>query len=183
MTDTEDKVAQQQETIVDFITGKPVVLTGAEENRQAMERFLVEEKGYNRSDIVVNEKITVKVGNELYVSAIDLVVYAAQKRFMVIKCAPGSLGSREREILAAARVVQEAPVPYAVVTDGATAIVMAGATGQKTGETLAAVASKQEAEEQMAGITDMPLDPSRREKETILFRSYDSTDVNRDRSL
>jgi hypothetical protein len=37
--------------IKDYLTGKDVALTGAEENRQKVIRFLVEEKGYSKSDI------------------------------------------------------------------------------------------------------------------------------------
>ena len=34
------------DTLVDYITGKTVANVGAEANRQAVERFLVQKKGY-----------------------------------------------------------------------------------------------------------------------------------------
>ena len=165
----------------DFITGKPVPLVGAEENRQAVERFLVEEKGYARADIAVDEKITVKVGDEDYESFIDLVVYVDRRRFMAFKCAPGSLGSREREILAAARVIQAEPVPFAVVSDGKTAIVMETGSGKKLGEELSVIFSKQAARTQIDAVKTAALPEARIKKEAILFRSYDSMNVNRKR--
>ena len=45
--------------ITDYITGKEVPNIGAEENRQALERFLVEEKGYFKEDIEVDVDIEI----------------------------------------------------------------------------------------------------------------------------
>ena len=44
-------------SLIDYITGKEVPNVGAEENRQAIERFLVEEKGFAREDIAVDVDI------------------------------------------------------------------------------------------------------------------------------
>ena len=44
----------QNETVVDYITGKTKPDTGAEANRQKVERRLVEEKGYAKSEIEVD---------------------------------------------------------------------------------------------------------------------------------
>ena len=98
------------ETIIDFITGKDVPNIGAEEHRQAVERFLVEQKGFLKEDIEVDADIEMRVGGEPYRSQVDLVVSAdgGKTRFMAIRCAAGSLGSREREIVAAARLLTTA---------------------------------------------------------------------------
>ena len=169
------------ETIRDYITGKSVPLMGPEENRQTVERFLVEEKGYAKEDIHVGEKISVQAGGELYESRIDLVVYVNKAPYMAIKCAPGSLGSREREILAAARLVFDSPIPFSVVSDGKTAIVMDTVSGQKTGEGMSSIYSKTEAIQHMQTIQSHPLPKARKDKEALIFRSYDSMNVNRKR--
>ena len=44
-------------TLVDFVTGREVPNIGAEENRQAVERLLVEQKGYDREEIEVEVPI------------------------------------------------------------------------------------------------------------------------------
>jgi hypothetical protein len=62
---------------------------------------------------------------------------------MAIKCAAGSLGSREREILAAARVTSEYQIPFAVVSDGKTAVVLDTLTGEKLGEGMQQIPSRQ----------------------------------------
>jgi hypothetical protein len=40
--------------IIDYVTGKAIPNVGAEENRQMVERFLVNEKGYSKADIEVD---------------------------------------------------------------------------------------------------------------------------------
>lgn len=166
-------------TLTDFITGRTVPDVGAEANRQAVERLLVTAKGYAKSEIRVDAPITVMVGGEAYRSRIDLLVQVDGKPFMAVKCAAGSLGSREREIVAAARVLDETrPVPLAVVSDGKTAVVLESCSGKKRGEGLEAVPEKAAAR-QLADNLDLgPLDPHRLERERIVFRSYDMDNVN-----
>ena len=112
--------------ITDFVTGREVPNVGAEENRQAVEKLLVEDKGSLKEEIKVDGDIDITVGGEPYQSQVDLVVGVdgGTMPFMVIKCAAGSLGSREREIVAAARLLDEYQVPCAVVSDGKTAAVL-----------------------------------------------------------
>ena len=61
-------------TIVDFVTGKEMPNIGAEENRQAVARYLVEEKGYQKSDIAIDVDIEMTIAGEVYRSQIDLVI-------------------------------------------------------------------------------------------------------------
>ena len=114
------EISKPYTMITDFVTGREVPNVGAEENRQAVEKLLVEEKGYLKEAIKVDVDIAITVAGEPYRSQIDLVVSAdgGQMPFMVIKCAAGSLGSREREIVAAARLLEEYQIPRAVVSDG-----------------------------------------------------------------
>jgi hypothetical protein len=124
--------------ITDFVTGKEIPNVGSEENRQMVERFLVNEKGFLKEDIEVDVDIEMTVAGELYRSQIDLVVSVdgGATLFMAIKCAAASLGSREREILAASRLLSEHQLPLSVVSDGKTAIVLDTVTGRKLGEGL-----------------------------------------------
>jgi hypothetical protein len=98
---------------------------------------------------------------------------------MAIKCAAGSLGSREREILAAARITAAYQIPFAVVSDGKTAIILDTLTGKKIGEGMKSIPSKQKllAYEKKSPFPELPKERLRREK--LIFRSYDSMNVNR----
>jgi len=171
--------------ITDFITGREVPNVGAEENRQAVERVLVEDKGYLKEDIQVDVDIAITVAGEPYHSQVDLVVSAdgGKTRFMVIKCAAGSLASREREIVAAARLLDEYQIPCAVVSDGKTAIVLDSVAGKKTGDGLDAIPSKQQAITMLESHTPKVLPGERREREKLIFRTYDIENVNVQRNI
>ena len=171
--------------ITDFVTGKEIPNVGAEENRQMVERFLVNEKGFSKEDIEVDVDIEMTVAGELYRSQIDLVVSVdgGATRFMAIKCAAASLGSREREILGAARLLDQSQLPYSVVSDGKTAIVLDTVSGKKLGEGLNAIPSKVEVREKLKSLQLRPFPKEKREREKLIFRSYDSMNVNVQRNL
>jgi hypothetical protein len=97
----------------------------------------------------------------------------------VIKCAAGSLGSREREVLALARLLVAYQIPWAIVSDGATALVFDTLTGAKRGEGLTAIPTRQELVDNAHRLTLRPLSTDRRKREQLIFRSYDSMNVNR----
>jgi len=167
------------EWVTDFITGKKVPDVGAEANRQAVERYLVEKKGYSPEDIQVDTPVKLTIGGEPYRSTVDLVVSVAGKRYMVIKCAPGSLGSRERETISAARLLEsEYQIPLAVVSDGRTATLLDTTTGKKIDAGLESLPSREVAVKKSAGTVFQVLAESRIEREKLIFRSYDSMNVN-----
>lgn len=172
-------------TITDFITDREVPNVGAEENRQAVEKFLVLEKGYLKEDIQVDVDLAITVAGEPYRSQVDLVVSAdgGRTRFMVIKCAAGSLGSREREIVAAARLLDEYQIPRAVVSDGKTAVVLDSVAGRKIGNGLDAIPTRQEAIDELRSLTLTPFPAERREREKLIFRTYDIENVNVQRNI
>ncbi|MFH1985332.1 MAG: type I restriction enzyme HsdR N-terminal domain-containing protein [Pseudomonadota bacterium] len=171
------------EMIADYITGEQVPLVGAEENRQMVEKLLVDEKGFSRQDIAVDVPIDFEVAGETYRSSVDLVVSIAGRPLMVVKCAAGSLGSREREAVSAARLVWGTPLPLAVVSDGRTAIVLETATGRPVAEGLKAIPDRFALKAGYADTTFEPLAGLRLEKERLVFRSYDSMNVNTARRL
>ena len=168
------------ELLKDFITGREIPHAGAEANRQALERVLVNEKGYDKPDILVDDPVEITVNGEPYCSVADLALCVGGKRIMVIKCAAGSLFSWEREILAAARLMAAYQIPLCAVSDGKDAVVFDTVSGKQIGEGLAALPSRQEAESFLSKTTLQPLPPARREKTAWIFRSYDSMKVNRE---
>ena len=172
-------------TFTDFITGKDVPNIGAEENRQAVERFLVERKGYLKEDLEIDVDIEFTVAGESYRSQLDLVVSTGggKTRFMAIRCAAGSLGSREREIVAAARLLDDCLIPLSVVSDGKTAIVLDTVSGKKTGDGLDAIPSKKVAIKKLEFLELQPFPENRRDKEKLIFRTYDSENVNVQRNI
>ena len=164
--------------IIDYITGVRNANTGAEANRQQVERLLIEVKGYSKNDVGVNVPIRLDLDDEIYSSTLDLVVTAKGHSYMVIKCAPGSLASREREVIAAARLLAKRQIPLALASDGQTTIVWDTLSGKKIGQGLDAIPSKQLALKTFEPSTLFPLPESKRRRQQLIFRSYDTMNVN-----
>ena len=179
------KTLKPYSMITDFATGKQIPNVGAEENRQMVETVLVIDKGYAKADIEIDVDLEIMVAGEPYRSQIDLIVSfdGGASRFMAIKCAAASLGSREREILAAARLAGDAQIPLSVVSDGKTAIVLDTVSGRKLGEGLEAIPTRDQARDQLKNLDWQPFPEAKREREGLIFRTYDSMNVNVGRNL
>jgi hypothetical protein len=165
-------------TITDYITGKPVPDIGAEANRQAFERILVEQKGFSKDDIEVDVPLDLTVAGKPYNSRVDLVVSAGGRRMMAVKCAAGSLGSRQREIVAAARLLDAYQIPISAVTDGSHAEVHDTVSGEETGEGIDAIPSREMLLKMSEEGERVPFPEKRLEREKLIFRTYDMENVN-----
>ncbi len=164
--------------ITDYITGKPVRNIGPEASRQIFEKFLIDDKGYAKEDIKVDEKLIVQFKGEDYISAIDLIVLCKKKALMAITCVAGSIGSYEREILAGARLLYDYQIPLSVSTDARDAIVMDTLSGKKMGQGLDAIPSKKKALKLAETMEYKTFDKNRKEREMIIYRSFNLEKVN-----
>ncbi len=127
---------------IDFITGQEITDTDDERIRQKIARILVEKLGYDKGDIEVKPTLELVCGDEKATAMIDFIVKIDNRRAMLIKYGPGSLVSRERVVLAAARVMDEYVIPVAVITNGTDAEVLDVETGKIIGTGLDAIPSR-----------------------------------------
>jgi hypothetical protein len=167
-------VSGSEERIIDFITGQLFIDTDDERIRQRIERFLIEEKGYSKKDIEVDREFEIVLGEEINRSSIDLVVSIEGKICMIIKCARGSLVSREREILSCARILDVYQVPFAVITNGEDAEVLDTISSEIIGCGLEAIYSKKQALEALSRIEFKKLPKEKVEKEKRIFLAFDA---------
>lgn len=158
---------------VDFITGQPIVDTLDERARQKIARLLVEDKGYSKGDIEVRRKIPLTVDGNRATARVDFIIRLEGRAFAVIIFGPGSLVSRERPALAAARLVERYEVPFAVVTNGEDAELLETRSGRVIAEGLDAIPSKEEALERIGTLTFEELSEKRLEKEQRILYVFD----------
>ena len=158
---------------VDYITGQTIVDTHDERARQKIARFLVEEKGYSKDDIDSRREIELTVDGNRGTSRVDFLIRLSGKAFAVVIFGPGSLVSRERSTLAAARLIEDYAVPFAVVTNGEDAEVLETKSGKVIAEGLEAIPSKQEALGRIASLTFEKLPENRLEKERRILYAFD----------
>ena len=158
---------------VDYITGQRIVDTHDERARQKIARFLVEEKGYSKDDIEVRQEISLDVDGNRATSKVDFVLRLNDKAFAIIIFGPGSLVSRERSTVAAARLVESYEVPFAVVTNGKDAEVLETRSGRVIAEGLEAIPSKEEALEKIRKLSFEKVPEKRLEKEKRILYVFD----------
>ncbi|MEW6267614.1 MAG: type I restriction enzyme HsdR N-terminal domain-containing protein [Thermodesulfobacteriota bacterium] len=160
------------ETLRDFVTGRELPDTDDERIRQAVEEFLVRGKGYRPEEIELDRCFDLPVADSPERGRIDLIVLIQGRPFMAILCAPGSLVTRERAALAAARLADEVQIPFTVVTNGREAELLDTITGRVTAEGLAAWPDRAEAEVLIAGLKPQPLKEGRKEKEARIYLAF-----------
>ena len=160
--------------LVDFVTGETVVDTDDERYRQKICRFLIEEKGFEKSDLEVRRKIETLFAGQFVVSRIDAVIMTAGRRLVLIRYGPGSLVTRERPALAAARVLDpDHIIPLTIVTNGEDAEVLDTVSGKVIGQGLDAFPDRQQVLK-LANAEPIPgPDADRREKELRILNAFD----------
>lgn len=158
---------------IDFITGQEIVETHDEQARQKIARFLVEEKGYLKEDIEVRREILLNVDGNRATSKVDFLMSVDSKAFAIVIFGPGSLVTRERSTVAAARLVESYAVPFAVVTNGKDAEVMETRSGSVIGAGLEAIPSKEEALKKMETLTFEKVPEEKLEKEERILYTFD----------
>ncbi len=128
----------------DYITGDQIPDTHDERLRQKIARILVEEKGFDVSEIEPRKEIIARAGVKSYVVKIDYLIFQKQKACMVIKYGPGSIVTRHRPGLAAARVVEPYQIPVVVITNGIDADIIDGSTGRVRAKGIDSIPDKKE---------------------------------------
>jgi hypothetical protein len=157
----------------DFVTGETLVDTIDERARQEIARFLVEEKGYSRDEILVRQPIRLEVNGETGVFMVDFLIKLEGSAFMVIVFGPGSLVTRERPAIAAARLIEKYEVPLSVVTNGRNAEVLETRSGSVMTEGLENIPSRAEAIDRLGAITLEPLPEERLEMERRILYAFE----------
>jgi hypothetical protein len=142
--------------------------------RKTIEYLLIEKKGYLRSEVQKNVVFDVALEKETVCSSVDFLVTVGQKKAMAVKCSSGSLSSRERQAVAAARLLDSPPVPIAVVADPVNAEVLDAITGRVIGEGFGAIPLREQLVEMLAEKELKALSPERLEKEKRILLAFDS---------
>ncbi len=161
-------------SLVDFVTGEPLVDTDDERYRQKLARLLVAEKGFAKGELEMRRRIETLFARQFVVSKIDIVVSIAGQRIMVVRYGPGSLITRERPAIAAARVLAESQlIPLAVVTNGEDAELLDARTGKLLGTGLAVIPTREAVSAMLPGLDFSPVAPQRREPELRILNAFD----------
>lgn len=161
-------------SLSDYVTGEPLVDTDDERYRQKLARLLVEERGFAKNELEMRRRIETLFAHQFVTSKIDIVVRIGEQRVMVVRYGPGSLVTRERAAIAAARVLEEDQrIPLAVVTNGEDGELLDARTGKVLGTGLGAIPTREAVLGMMPGLDFTPVAPERREPELRILNAFD----------
>ena len=160
--------------LVDYVTGEPLVDTDDERYRQKLAQMLVTEKGFAKTELEMRRRIETLFATQFVVSKIDIVVSIAGQRVMVLRYGPGSLVTRERPAIAAARVLEENQmIPLVVVTNGEDAELLDARTGKVLATGLEAIPTREAVVAMLPGLDFSPVPQERREPELRILNAFD----------
>ena len=162
-------------TCTDYITGETIVDTDDERCRQELAKLLVEEKGYAKSDLEPRLCIETLYSGQFVSSIIDITVRVSGRRIMILRFGPGSIVTRERAAIAAARVLEPAyQIPLAVVTNCRDAEVLDTYTGKVIRQGLEGIPDKKEAANLLKSLRFEPFDDeTKKDRERRILNAYD----------
>ena len=105
-------------TLCDYLTGEQRERTTYEDLRQALARFLVEERNYPKERLQPRKPVYYKVDGQELSREADIAVLAPDAGILLILIfCPGQVHTFTREVTAMARLVLPHPCPLALVTD------------------------------------------------------------------
>lgn len=164
-------------TLRDYITGEELTDTDDERLRQGLARLMVEERGYTRDELVARCAIETLFSSQFVRSVIELAVSIKEsgRTFLIIRYGPGSLVSRERSAIAAARVLnRDYQIPYAVVTNGRDAELLDTGSRAVLATGMEAIPKRSRALELLAECEfRTPAEGKRREAELRILNAFD----------
>ena len=161
--------------LTDYLTGEELTDTDDERIRQDLSRMMIEEKQFRREELQPRLMIDTFFARCFVRSLIELTVSLENRQIMILRYGPGSLVSRERAAIAAARVLNPSYViPLAVVTNGREAELLDTKTGKILGYGLQSIPVRQTVLRWMAEMPVIPPpDGRKREQEMRILNAFD----------
>jgi hypothetical protein len=162
-------------TLVDYLTGEELIDTDDERIRQKLSKLMVENKCYPRDSLTPRRRIETLFTRCFVISTIELTVSLNNKPFMILRYGPGSLVSRERAAIAAARVLcPDHRIPLAVVTNGEDAELLDTRTGKICGYGLHSIPDYCTAQQMLEQLEFLPpQEAGKKERELRILNAFD----------
>lgn len=159
----------------DLLTGEILQDTDDERIRQELARQMIEELGYAREELEPRLSIETEFNGNRTRSLIELTVRLHGRRLMIIRYGPGSLVTREKAAIAAARVLDPRyRIPLAVVTNGRDAELLETDSEKVLATGMTCIPDRQHAEILHRQYSSKPYDdPGQREMALRILNVFD----------
>lgn len=159
----------------DYLTGIVLPDTDDERVRQGLARLLVEQLGYSKEELEPRLTIDSCFNNNQVRTLIELTVRIQGRRLFLLRYGPGSLVTREKAAVAAARILDpEYRIPLAIVTNGRDAELLETAGGKVLAEGMGCIPDRHRADVLLNEYAFEPFtDPGRRDKALRILNVFD----------
>ena len=159
-------------TLTDYLSGEARDRTTYEDLRQALARYLVEDKGYPRSSLTARFPVEYAVDGLKRSREADLAVGGRDGlRLMILFC-PGQVHTFARESVAMARLALPVPSPLVVVTDMREAELISVRSGEVLARGMSSIPGPTELDALARDNEISGLQDDRRDKESRILHAY-----------
>ncbi len=160
--------------LTDYLTRQVLPDTDDERIRQSLSHLLIDRLGFFRNELVSGRQITTSFAGQEVISTIDIIACIEKLPLMALRCAPGSLVSRERAAIAAARICDlQHQLPLAVVYNGRDAELLDCYTGKVLATGIGAIPSRKELEKWQKKPLLPPQESKAQEREKRILNTFD----------
>jgi hypothetical protein len=159
----------------DYLTGDLLPDTDDERIRQQLAQLLVEQLGYGKDELEPRLTINSCFNNNRVQTLIELTARVNGRRLFILRYGPGSLVTREKAAIAAARILEtEYRIPLAVVTNGRDAELLETARGKVLATGMTCIPDRQQAETLAQEYVFEPFaDPEKRDQALRILNVFD----------
>lgn len=159
----------------DYLTGETLKDTDDERIRQELARLLVEELGYAPEELEPRLSIASAFNGSRVESRIELCARIEGKRLFILRYGPGSLVTREKAAIAAARILEpEYRIPLAIVSNGQDAELLETEKGRVLATGMNAIPSRSAAASLRQSLSFEPYnDSTKREQALRILNLFD----------
>lgn len=160
--------------LTDCLTGREIPFSNKDNIRQKTLKLLLDKKNYKKEDFTADREIAFEIDGRPVISMVDLSISVDGRTLMIWKCASGSLVSRERQILASARLLEEYIVPFAAVTNGVDLEFIETSSGDVIGCGYGSLPSRGELLETLSNFSFKPVNKKKLVNEQRILFTYDA---------
>ena len=160
-------------TLVDYLTGEARERTTYEDLRQALARFLAEERGYGKGRLRPRFPVEYEAGGERHVREADIAVFSEERELLLLVFfCPGQVHTYVREAVAMARLALPRPAPLVVVTDLRDAELVSAKSAEVLARGLSVLPLAGDLPQLAAGHGLPGLSSEQRDKESRILHAY-----------
>lgn len=162
--------------LTDYVTGETLQDTLDERYRQKIAKLLIDGKRYRRAEVSCRIELPIRAAEKFAKIRIDFVVSLSGRSAMIVRYGPGSLVTRHRPALAASRLVSPYQIPAVVVTNGESADILDGASGEVLSSGLESIPNRERLIEWMRDFSWIPISSERAQMEARILYAFDVDD-------